>query len=113
MRLILTIIVVVFLVAVDFNLILGSFDSNFKLGQVQQENLKISQLQNQNQSLKNELQQKESPFYLEKEARDLLSYGKPGETAVVVQGGGLEATQNPKKMQKLSNWQRWWNLLFS
>ena len=113
MRLLLTIGVVVLLIIADFNLIKGSFDSNFRLGQVKEESLKIDQLQGQNQNLKDDLARKQSPFFIEKEARDLLNYQKPGEITAVVGGKGFAANQDQKEKAPLSNWQKWWNLLFS
>lgn len=61
-----------------------------------------------------------SPFAIEKEIRDKLQMAKPGETVVIIPGGGLhtsgdnlqvETSQRYENAENVPNWKRWWEVL--
>ena len=66
----------------------------------------------ENEELKTRLAQVESPEFIEKEAREKLGLGEPGETIVV-----LPKTEEPSFAEasegQAPNWRRWWKLYIS
>lgn len=113
MRKLLTFLILGFLVLVDYNLVQGTFDSRLKLGQVKQEDLKLADLQRKNFDLKQELKEKDSSFFIEKEARNRLDLGKPGEKVIIVPSSLAAENTNPKPTEKKTNWEKWLALLTS
>jgi hypothetical protein len=56
----------------------------------------------------------QSPYYLEKVARDELHLSKPGETVVIVpdsQQLGNSANQQSQEVKEKTNWQKWWGVV--
>lgn len=57
----------------------------------------------------------ESPYYLEKVARDELHLGKPGETVVIVPDSRKQEIgtrdQDLEVETEKANWQKWWEVL--
>ncbi|MFH2085482.1 MAG: septum formation initiator family protein [bacterium] len=56
----------------------------------------------------------QSPYYLEKVARDELHLSKPGESVVIVPDSQWEAKFDDRQMEKEPeepNWRKWWGVL--
>ena len=56
----------------------------------------------------------QTPYYLEKVARDELHLSKPGETVVIVpdsQQIGDSANQQPQEAKERPNWKKWWGVI--
>ena len=112
MRKVVTFIVVIVLVLINLNLIKGSYDSAEKLKQINLQESKVKGLQDKNISLKNQLSETNSTFYLEKQARDKLGFSKNGETTVVIEDQSLEKNSEIKKEEKAkSNVEKWIELV--
>jgi len=63
-----------------------------------------------NQELKERLKEVQKPEFIEREAREKLGLGKPGESIVIIP---KITVMPPKKEEKnLANWERWWKLFF-
>ena len=76
---------------------------------------KVNMLQKENQRLKNELNQIQTPQFVEGQARDKLGLAKKGETVVVLpddESLKLLAPKLEESQEKLpeSNWQKWLKL---
>ncbi len=72
---------------------------------------KLTQEQN---DLKQNQEYVQSPYYLEKVAREELHLAKPGETVVIVPEGRLvvePVASSPAKQEEKSNLQQWWDVL--
>ena len=58
----------------------------------------------------------ESPEFIEREAREKLLLGKPGETRVIIDGERLletlGTTSAALEQETKPNWQKWWELFF-
>lgn len=56
----------------------------------------------------------QSPYYLEKVARDELNLSKPGETVVIVPDSVRMAAgkrEDKEVVEEKENWQKWWDVL--
>ena len=82
--------------------------SNF----LKEEQQKLLEERRQNEALKKELEYKRSDFFVEKEARDKLSLGKEGETAVIIPGT-KNASESASLVDSRSNPQKWFDLFFN
>jgi len=62
-----------------------------------------------NQRLKQQLQEVQTPQYMEREARDKLGYGKPGEIVVVIPEDEISQVglQQQQKQVKVPIWEQW------
>ncbi|MBI4999588.1 septum formation initiator family protein [Candidatus Gottesmanbacteria bacterium] len=74
---------------------------------------KVAQLRLKNEELKKKLVEVQSPFFLEKIAREKLGLAKEGEVVVILplnptQSVGSGQAQN----ETLPNWQKWLKLFF-
>jgi len=85
------------------------YNQILKFKDIQQTENKVQELAEKNTNLKAQKEEKNNPFFLEKEARDNLGYQKPGETLYVTKN--VEEEQQRKK-NKQENWREWLNLLF-
>lgn len=63
-----------------------------------------------NEELKERLREVQRPEFIEREAREKLGMGKPGELIIIIP----EITLAPerKKERNLANWEKWWKLFF-
>lgn len=63
-----------------------------------------------NKEFKKRLEKVKKPEFIEREAREKLGMGKPGESIVIMP----KITIIPKKAEerKLANWEKWWKLFF-
>jgi cell division protein FtsB len=101
----------IFLVFACVSLSRSIWDSYQKLGVLKASDAEIKKLQAENERLKNEVEYRKTPFYIEKSAREKLGYGKNGETIYVVENlatGSAEVDETAS----LPNWQRWVKLFF-
>jgi cell division protein FtsB len=81
-------------------------------GRVTQEEKKLADAQNLNKQLKDKLLEVQTPQYMEREAREKLGYGKPGEVVLVIPG--QDQTSNHKLQTTTNNEPNWvkWRKLY-
>lgn len=80
---------------------------------VRQEDL--SRVKQENERLKQELSQAETPEFIERVAREKLGMVKEGETLVLLPKSQITNPNDQTKEEKeesLSNWKKWWRLFF-
>ena len=63
-----------------------------------------------NEELKIKLNVVQSQEYQEKEARERLGYGKPGEVVVVLPAQALSSKSENLNSKQEPNWKKWWRL---
>jgi len=112
MRRFISLLIIGFLLLVNYNLMQGIFSSSKKLDEIDNVEEKISALEKENKNLKQELEKRSTSFYIEKEARDKLSYGKPGEVSIVVPEQFKKLSSNEKTKERKPNFQKWLELIF-
>ena len=105
-----SVLVIITLVVLNFNLLKSSLSSANKLADINKESLKLLTLEKQNQNLKDQLTERGSQFFIEQEARNKLGFGKSGETTIVVENQVLSSTQANKDNKTIVNWEKWLNL---
>ena len=105
-----SVLVIITLVVLNFNLLKSSLSSANKLADINKESLKLLTLEKQNQNLKDQLTERGSQFFIEQEARNKLGFGKSGETTIVVENQVLSSTQANKDNKTIANWEKWLNL---
>lgn len=96
---------------VIYNLAQGSYESFYKLSQVTNNQGDLKSLQIKNNDLKKKLSDSQTDFYLEKEARDKLGYGRAGETIIVLKESDLTDNKSAKEEAESSNIEKWLKLL--
>ncbi len=111
MRKLVSLIIIGLLIIINFNLLKSSYESQSKLKQVNSQEAKIDELKKTNSDLKDELKKRESAYYIEQEARNLLDYGRTGETTIVIADQNFSEAQKAKNQDKKSNFQKWLDLL--
>jgi cell division protein FtsB len=81
-------------------------------GRVTGEEQKLAYAQLLNKQLKNELQEAQTPQFMEREAREKLGYGKPGEVVLVIPD--QYQASNPKLQATTDNTPNWikWRKLY-
>lgn len=73
-----------------------------------------AKLEEERDRLKDEGENVQSPFYLEKVARDELHLSKPGDTVVIVPDNkrvGESYNKQVDELQNKPNWKKWWEVL--
>jgi cell division protein FtsB len=76
---------------------------------LQQAQAQLDKLTEDQAQLKKRLAEVNTPEFVEKEAREKLGFGKPGEIILVLPQN--EATANPKSsLSPTPNWKKWWDL---
>jgi cell division protein FtsB len=107
--------VIIFQILLIISLIRGiqiSRKSSERIASLEQVKEKLLQ---ESQKIKQEGEYVQSPFYLEKVARDELNLAKPGETVVIVPEGFNQelGTRNQElgSSGEKPNWQKWWEVL--
>lgn len=70
------------------------------------------QVRQKNIELKKRLAEAESPEFIEREARNKLGLGKPGETLVLMVNNEQSASKPAQVQDRRPNWQKWWKLFF-
>jgi len=71
-------------------------------------------LEEEKTKLQEEASYIESPFYLEKVAREELHLSKPGETVVIIpemQKSVVTSDQKEEDRDEKTNWEKWWEIL--
>lgn len=66
----------------------------------------------QNQKLKAQYAQAQTPEFIESQARNKLFLVKPGEQSVIIPDSLLPTTKTAKPIKSFSNWQQWLELFF-
>lgn len=111
MRKLLTLIFIGVLILLNLNFIQGSFQSFQKLAEINQEQLKVDDLAVKNSELKKELQNRDSTYFIEQEARNRLGYIKPGETAIIIESSEIGEAARRKQKEQKTNLQSWFDLI--
>ena len=111
MRKLLSIVVIVILIVTISNLARGSFESYNKLKEINSNQNDLKSLKKENQELKQKVSFKQSDFFLEKEARDKLGFGKQGETTIVLQDRDFTLEEASSVQKDKSNLTKWLELL--
>lgn len=111
MRKIVSLLIIGVLIIINFNLLQSSLSSSKKLSEVSKIEGRIKDLEKDNKDLKAELQERSSSFYIEKDARDKLGFGKTGETTIVVINQLASQKKNTKEEKNKSNLEKWRDLL--
>lgn len=112
MKKILTFLIVFILLAIDLNLVKGSFEANKKLTNIGQQEGKVRNLEEKNKDLKEELIKRNSSFYIETQARNLLNYSREGETTIIISDQALkDADKKTALKSNKSNLQQWLDLI--
>jgi cell division protein DivIC len=110
MRKLISLVVIGFLILANYNLLKSSYESHIKLSQISQEEEKVKDLEEVNLSLREELKKRDSTSFIEQEARNRLGLGKPGESAILVEGNPINQSNSPQTVEK-PNFQKWVDLL--
>lgn len=77
-------------------------------GRVTQEEKKLADTQALNRQLKERLSEVQTPQYMERQAREKLGYGKPGEVILVLpEQNGTQSSVLSTQEDKSENWVRW------
>ncbi len=113
MRKLVSVLIIGFLIIINFNLIQGSLTSSQKLSGVNKIEDKIEDLEKENKSLRAELEKANSSFYVEKEARDKLGFGKLGETTIVVAEQLKDQGADVSEEKNKSNLEKWFELILN
>lgn len=110
-------IIIVALMGVSgFGLARSFWEQQTDLGRLERLQKEVVELRSHVESLNWEIAHKESPEFLEREARDKLGLIKEGERVVIlpenpaVLGGIVE--DQPAKVDGSPNWKKWWRFLF-
>jgi cell division protein FtsB len=91
------------------NLALGCWRLWQAGGKVGEAAKQLEKLKIKNEKLKSELEYVKSPEFVEKEAREKLGLGRPGEEVWILPS--ISANQPPiSENQDKPNWERWWEL---
>src|SRR3989339_834402 len=76
---------------------------------------KKAELVKEEERLKAQEEYVQSPYYLEKVAREELHLAKPGETVVIVPESRKEElgirNQELENLEEKANWQKWWEVI--
>ena len=80
---------------------------------VRQRRLELARIEAENEVLKKQLAESQSPDFIERQAREKLGLSKPGESVILMP----PATEAAKMLEDLGqkpvpNWEQWWRLFF-
>jgi cell division protein FtsB len=82
-------------------------------GRVTQEEKKLADAQLLNKQLKESLLEVQTPQFMEREAREKLGYGKPGEVVLVIPDNlNPKSVNQGSKSDEEPNWVKWRKLYF-
>jgi cell division protein FtsB len=85
------------------------YDQLDKFEEIKKVEKESEKLTRQGEELEERLKDEKSPFYLEKQARDKLSYKRAGDTLYVVD---VEDSREIEKKKTRENWEAWFELFF-
>lgn len=114
MRKIILYVVILFQIALIVSLVRGiqlSRRASLRIASMEEAKAKLIAEQ---EKLKQEEEYVQSPYYLEKVARDELHLSKPGETVVIVPEGTITEARREKledSESEKANWRKWWEVL--
>ncbi|HSX57813.1 MAG TPA: hypothetical protein VLE47_00890 [Candidatus Saccharimonadales bacterium] len=111
MRKIISLITIAALVLINFNLLKASFETSQKLSGLNVEEAKVKDLQTKNDQLSKELAKESSDYFIEQEARNLLGYGRAGETSIVMESSEIKKQTEQKSTPEKSNLEKWVDLV--
>ena len=111
MRKLITFVFIGILLLLNLNFIRGSYQSFQKLSEVNKEQSKVKDLEAENAGLKQELQQRNSTYFIEQEARNRLSYIRPGETNIMIESSEIGKAAKEKNQKQKTNLQSWLELV--
>lgn len=72
--------------------------------------LELLKAEEENLKLKSRLSEVQSPNFVEKEAREKLGYGRPGEVIVLLPKEESDQSQKKTNSEDTPIWKRWWDL---
>ena len=101
---ILRLLIIIILVSFAINTARQILKLNQAKGRFDQAATKLENFKTENQKLNTELQFRQTPEFVEKEARDKLGLVKEGETEVILPKGELPKEQNQKNQTGLKFW---------
>jgi len=104
---VITIIILVYLIISSIKSVLELRKTGQMVGEYEQE---LEAVKKQNQELKERLNEVKKPEFIEREAREKLGLGKPGESIVIMPK--ITIMPEKKKEKPLANWEKWWRLFF-
>jgi cell division protein FtsB len=109
MKVLAQIVFIVILVVLSVSISRGIYTQWTKLRDIQKSEEKINLLTQENSSLQNQLNESQTPFFIEKEARDKLGYQRPGEVLYLVEeeNAGQAEIQAKKPV-----WKQWLEFVF-
>src|SRR3990172_956603 len=107
MRKLITFVLIGILLLLNLDFIRGSYQSFQKLSEINKEQSKVKDLQVKNSNLKRELQERDSTYFIEQEARNRLGYSRPGETNIIVESSEIRQASQEKQTKQKSNLQSW------
>lgn len=81
-----------------------------KSREIGKEQVKLENLKQENQELKEKLEEVKTPEFVEREARDRLGLVQEGEAVVIMPERIIEEQANQSK--ELPIWKKWWQLFF-
>ena len=78
-------------------------------GRVEEAQRKLAQAEKENEQLNRQLSEVQTPYFMERQVREKLGYGKPGEIVMVL---SEDSSQDPESNNqdmgaKDPNWKRW------
>lgn len=111
MRRVISLLIIGLLLLINFNLVQSSLSSSKKLAEVGKIEGRIKDLEAENKGLKAELAERDSSYFIEKEARNKLGFGKTGETTIVVASQLIKETKNQNEFKDKSNFEKWLDLI--
>ena len=111
MRKLITFVFIAILLLLNLNFIRGSLQSYVKLSEINEEQHRVKEFELKNSQLKQELQDRESLYFIEQEARNRLGFSKPGETTIVVESSKIEELAKKENERQKTNLQSWLELI--
>lgn len=73
---------------------------------------RLTELKVKNEDLEAALKRVQSEEFVEKEAREKLNMGRPGEAVVILPKSPEHQNTRTQEQKELPNWKKWYNLFF-
>ena len=110
MKTTLRLIIIIILVFASLTIAKSVYNQASKFKEIYQAEGKVAKFTQQQQDLKTTLENKKSPEFVEKQARDKLGFQKPGDVLYVILGPEGTSQETERSSQK--NWEEWIDFLF-